>query len=80
MPVSEKHRAGRAGSTFARIARTILWSIVVAFAIGFLIGTLLRRELERPVRYIGDRASSADPIATISPPDRSRIWGEVGGA
>jgi hypothetical protein len=33
--------------------RVLLWALAIAFVVGFLIGSLLRRELERPVRYIG---------------------------
>ena len=52
----EKSRGPRQSrSPFARILRTILWAIVIAFAIGFLVGSLIRRELESPVRYIGAR-------------------------
>jgi len=46
-------RRDHAPSTLGRILRAILWSLLIAFAIGFVIGTLLRRELEKPVRYIG---------------------------
>lgn len=33
--------------------RTVAWAVLIAFTFGFFIGTLLRRELDRPVRYIG---------------------------
>lgn len=45
----------RRGSAFSRVLRTIAWALLFAFAFGFLIGTWLRSELERPVRYIGAR-------------------------
>lgn len=41
--------------------RAILWTVLIAFGVGFLIGTLLRRELERPIRYIG----GVDPEGTV---------------
>lgn len=43
----------RRPSGLRRVLRTIAWALLIAFGVGFLIGTLLRRELERPVRYIG---------------------------
>lgn len=45
----------RRGSRFSRVLRTIAWALLLAFAFGFLIGTWLRSELEKPVRYIGAR-------------------------
>ena len=44
-------RRGR--SRFLGVVRTILYALAIAFFIGLVIGTLLRRELERPTRYIG---------------------------
>jgi hypothetical protein len=42
-----------ARSRLAGVVRTILYALAIAFIIGFVIGTLLRRGLERPTRYIG---------------------------
>ena len=44
----ERRRSG-----LRRVLTTILWALGIAFGVGFLIGSLLRRELDRPVRYIG---------------------------
>ena len=43
--------------------RTVFWALVLAFVIGFVIGTLLRRELDRPVRYIGERSGPGSVLA-----------------
>jgi hypothetical protein len=51
-------------SAIGRVLRTIFWALVVAFAVGFLVGTLLRRELEKPVRYIGEREVRNSVAAT----------------
>ncbi len=40
-------------SRLRRVLRTIFWALVFAFVFGFVVGTFLRRELDRPVRYIG---------------------------
>lgn len=40
-------------SIFVRILRTIAIAILVAFSVGFLIGTMLRGEVDKPVRYMG---------------------------
>jgi len=37
-----------------RVLRTALIALIIAFGTGFLIGTLLRRNLDEPVRYYGD--------------------------
>lgn len=42
-------------SRLSSIVRTVLYALVIAFIIGILIGSVLRRELERPTRYIGWR-------------------------
>ena len=59
------------GSALGRILRTILWALVVAFVAGFVIGTLLRRELEKPVRYIGDRDGA--PGASVAARDPGHV-------
>ena len=58
------HRRSRLG----RVLRTVFWALVFAFLFGFAIGSLLRRELERPVRYIGER-SAADSVLPANPCD-----------
>ena len=45
--------ATASSSAFGRILRTVAWAVLIAFAFGFFIGTLLRLKLDRPVRYIG---------------------------
>ena len=40
-------------SRLRRVLRTVFWALVFAFVFGFVLGTFLRRELDRPVRYIG---------------------------
>lgn len=42
-------------SKIGKLIRTILIALVVAFVVGFTIGTLLRGEVDKPVRYIGAR-------------------------
>ena len=46
-------------SVAARLLRTILLTVLIAFAVGLVIGSLLRREMERPTRYIGARFDPA---------------------
>ena len=57
-PGRPRERSGRA----LRIVRTILIALVVAFTVGFLIGTILRGRLEEPVRYYG--AAGPEPVST----------------
>lgn len=63
--------ASSAPSALGRILRTIAWAILIAFTFGFFIGTLLRRELERPVRYIGgtERSESLCGGGAVHPSD-----------
>ena len=42
-------------SKIGKLIRTILIALVVAFVVGFTLGTLLRGEVDEPVRYIGAR-------------------------
>ena len=49
-------------SLAARLAHTVLIAILVAFAFGLVVGTLLRRQLDRPVRYMSHHTE----IETIS--------------
>lgn len=47
--------------------KTIALALLVAFGVGFLIGTLLRRELQQPVRYMGARPAASAPAPTGAP-------------
>ena len=56
-----------------RVLKTIALALFVAFVIGFVIGTLLRRQIEEPVRYLGSSNPPAagatwpaEPISTHS--------------
>lgn len=51
-PRTEEPRRGVLG-TLGRILRTIVLAILVAFLFGFVVGTLLRRGMDEPVRYMG---------------------------
>lgn len=53
-----------APSKLGRILRTIFWALLFAFVFGFVIGTLLRKELEQPVRYIGERSDPGSALAS----------------
>jgi hypothetical protein len=57
-------------SRFSSVLRTILYALAIAFFIGLVIGTVLRRELERPTRYIGGRGFEKEvgPSALASDP------------
>lgn len=68
MTGEKKGVASGAASAFGRVLRTVAWAVLIAFAFGFFIGTLLRRELDRPVRYIGENARS-EPLlrAAVDP-------------
>ncbi|MEM9175685.1 MAG: hypothetical protein AAGC67_10655 [Myxococcota bacterium] len=50
-----------------RVLKTIALALLVAFGVGFLIGTLLRRELQQPVRYMGARPAASAPAPTGAP-------------
>lgn len=57
--MSDDDVARRRGAPIVKILRGILLALLVAFAIGLWIGTVIRHRLEGPpVRYIG--ASPAD--------------------
>ena len=55
--MAASRRLGRDGkpkrSIFVRILGTIAIAILVAFSVGFVIGTMLRGEIEKPARYMG---------------------------
>jgi hypothetical protein len=69
-PQPEVPSKAKAGSTFGRILRTVAWAVLIAFAVGFFIGTLLRREMERPVRYIGQNERGENLFrAAVDPGD-----------
>ena len=53
-------------SKIGKLIRTILLAILVAFLVGFTIGTLLRGEIEKPVRYIG-AIKVAEPWSAVPP-------------
>jgi hypothetical protein len=36
-----------------RVSKLVLWVLLVELVISFAIGARLRRELERPVQYLG---------------------------
>jgi hypothetical protein len=59
-PSGTKHSPSKIG----RVLRTIFWALFFAFVVGLVVGTLLRRELDRPVRYIGERADAESVLAT----------------
>lgn len=44
--------------------RTILWALLIAFVVGLVIGTLIRRQVERPTYYMGqiDRREDDEPM------------------
>ena len=50
-------------SVFGRLVRTVLLALLVAFTVGFLIGTFLRRELDEPVRYYGLEIETSRGVA-----------------
>jgi hypothetical protein len=56
-------RETRSPSLLGRMLRTLFWALFTAFVIGFVIGTLLRREAEKPIRYIG-RTTPAEAIGS----------------
>lgn len=41
----------------------VFWALFFAFVFGFVIGTFLRGELDRPVRYIGERSDTGSVFA-----------------
>jgi len=55
-------------SIFVRILRAILFAIFFAFLFGFVVGMFLRRELDRPVRYMGELpAEAAEMLSRVNP-------------
>lgn len=38
---------------FVRVLRSVLLALLVAFVFGLVVGTMLRRQIERTERYIG---------------------------
>ncbi len=55
-----------------RLGRTIAVALLIAFLFGLLIGTWLRRELERPIRYVVETsaAPACEHVVSLS---RSRF-------
>jgi len=56
----------KSASRIRRILRTIAWALFAAFVFGFVVGSLIRKRLEEPVRYIGDRERPAHSIASAA--------------
>ena len=55
-------------SIFVRILRAILFAIFFAFLFGFVVGMFLRRELDRPVRYMGELpGEAAETLSRVKP-------------
>lgn len=68
----EIFRGGERPSLLARIGRllrAVLLALIVAFLFGFVIGTCLRREIDRPVRYYGAVPIDCAPDAGPARPD-----------
>ena len=63
----------RRRSKIAVLLRRILYALAIAFMIGFVFGTLIRRELSRPVRYIGARIQGDALVASAIAPHPSHI-------
>ena len=53
-------------SIFVRLLRTIAIALLFAFLTGFFIGSFLRREIDRPVRYFG-LIQTEQPITEAGP-------------
>jgi len=53
MATSPAERGKSARSVVGRVLRTLFWALFFAFLFGFFVGTVLRREMEQPIRYIG---------------------------
>jgi hypothetical protein len=69
----ERTKGAKKRSLGARLWRTILIAILLAFAFGLVIGTVLRRQLDRPVRYMGSRAEvGAISVARAAHPGHVR--------
>lgn len=67
-PIEGAEKMSRPPSKIVRVLRTVLWALLFAFVFGFVIGTVLRRQFERPIRYIGER-SGPDSIPSTAPYD-----------
>ena len=60
--LATRERAGGPATGWRRvgqIVRVVLIALFVAFLVGFVIGTLIRRQLEEPVHYYGENARPA---------------------
>ena len=64
----------RRPSKLAALLRRVLYALAIAFLIGFVLGTLIRRQLERPTRYIGAQHSGQAVAASdlARPPSHIR--------
>ena len=79
------HAEAKKGSKVAAVVRTILWALAIAFIVGFVIGSLIRRQVEEPTRYIGfldsrgstgstgDRSVSVPIIESVAATDPRHI-------
>ncbi len=47
--------SSRPVSRIGRVLRTIAWALLFAFVFGLLLGSWIRKQLEEPVRYIGNQ-------------------------
>jgi hypothetical protein len=54
------------GGVVGRVLRTLLIALLVAFTVGFAIGTLLRRQLDEPVRYYGSESGRDGATASAT--------------
>jgi hypothetical protein len=61
-------------SIFVRNLRTIFFAIQISFLFGLVIGTFLRMDLDRPIRYMGDGgAESTAPAISVRATDPGDI-------
>ncbi len=67
---AERRRASRVGA----LLRTLLLALAIAFLVGLLIGTWLRIQLERPVRYIGAAGSPGPPAGSTVAADPGDVF------
>jgi hypothetical protein len=60
--------------------RTVFYAILIAFVVGWIIGTFLRQELERPTRYIGALSTEASAFALVDASAFALGPGDIGDA
>ena len=65
MTASPPAQSGPRPAFFVRLLRTIFRALLIAFAIGFAVGTLIRCAAERSaapaLQYLGERGIPAEP-------------------